>query len=302
MSSACVSWDNRVTKITSADIIHSRVVAIEPDLKKFKGKGPFLVSERRSIELPIDFKNTVVIDHFYSETSDQVPIVFITHGNYSGRGAHNAQARYLASWGFHVVVSDFPNRSQWLDNGSRLKGLADLIYRRPKILGPNADPSRMILVGHSFGGSASVLAASDGAPVIGLVLLDPAVVHRRVIKLMRDINLPVILLGADRSIFTSRGRDSFWKNMGGDILEISVPNSTHDDAQGPSMFARSALGVDPFTSPDNQKIFRSMLAVSVLGLAASGTVDFPLNIFTREEESGTLQDLRFRQALADLKE
>jgi hypothetical protein len=116
---------------------------------------------------------------------------------------------------------------------------------------------------------------------------------------MRSIDLPVVLLGADKAVFTSRGRNRFWTDVGGEMVEISVPNSTHDDAQGPSVFARSALGVDPFTSKRNQNVFRSMLAVSVIGLATSGTLDFPRSIFNREENDGNLQDLRFRPKLAD---
>ncbi len=303
LSNSCVSSQRISDTRLGVDELHARVILKEPRLKSFRGKGPFSVSEKRGRELAIDFSNTLVIDHFYPQTIEKIPVIFITHGNYSSRDAHNAQARYLASWGFHVVVSDLPNRNQWIDNGSRLKALTELIYRRPDILGRNADTSRMILVGHSFGGSASVIAARQGAPVLGLVLLDPAIVHKTVLKDIEDIDLPVILLGADKLVFTSRGRDQFWKHAGGDILEISVPNATHDDAQGPSMFARSALGVDPFTSSDHQKTFRSMLAVAVVGLASSGTVDFALSIFGREESEGLLQDLRFRSAkITELKD
>ena len=118
---SCASLQGVVNNDVVADILHSRVILKEPRLKTFRSKGPFAVSERRGRELTIDLNNTIVVDHFYAETTDKIPVVFITHGNYSSRDAHYSQARYLASWGFHVLVSDLPNRNQWLDNGSRLK-------------------------------------------------------------------------------------------------------------------------------------------------------------------------------------
>jgi pimeloyl-ACP methyl ester carboxylesterase len=264
------------------------------DLDHFTNFGPLAVSERRSLELATDVKNTVVLDHFFGISSEPLPIVVITHGNYSGRRAHDSQARQLASWGYHVLVVELPNRNQWLENGQRLKSLTEMIYRWPKFIGENVDQARIVLVGHSFGGSASVLAASHGAPVLGLVLLDPAVVHPDVRKKMQDLDLPVVLLGADKRVYTSRGRDSFWKFIFGEILEVSVRDATHDDAQGPSVFSRSTLGVDPFTSRKKQDIFRSMLTVSVIGLSTSGTIDFPQIVFKRAENQGILQNLRGR--------
>ena len=57
---------------------------------------------------------------------------------------------------------------------------------------------QILLVGHSFGGSASIIAAAKGARVRGLILLDPAVVHNKVVRQMRRVKVPVILIGADK--------------------------------------------------------------------------------------------------------
>lgn len=260
----------------------------------FKSQGPFEVIERMSREVTVDLENTIVIDHFAAISSDRMPIVVMSHGNYSSRDAHREQARHLASWGFHVVTCDLPNRNEWLENGKRLEKFTDLIYRIPEMLGRNADRNRVIIVGHSFGGSAAVWAINEGAPVIGAILLDPAIVHKSVADVMRFTDLPVVLLGADRAIFTSRGRGRFWKNVGGEMLEVSVPTSTHDDAQGPSMFSRSTLGIDPFTSTDRQAIFRSMIVASAIGISSSGTLDFPSGVFSRVAKKGILKDVRYR--------
>ncbi len=256
--------------------------------------GPFAVQGRVNRELSLDLDETAGLDHFSPITQDKAPVVVISHGNFSAKSAHRDQAGRLASWGFHVLSFEFPNRDQWLENGKRLNRLINLIHRSPDLLGQNVDAEKIIVVGHSFGGSAAILSIADGAPVVGAVLLDPAVVHSRVTKAMRRVTAPVVLLGSDKKLFIARGRQNFSKNIAGEMLEVTVPGSVHDDAQGPSMFSRSSLGIDPFTSRDNQNYFRAMLTTAVIGLSSSGTLDFPVRIFDREQSQGRLTGVVYR--------
>lgn len=274
--------------------IHQKILMMAPDLEKFSMKGPFDVTEKTDREISVDLETTVVIDHFGAVAQDRMPIILISHGNYSGRKAHRIQARHLASWGFHVVVCEFPNRDEWLENGRRLFQLASLVYRFPGLLGVGADKDRLLMVGHSFGGSAALMALSEGAPAVGAVLLDPAVVHKSVIRAMREVDLPIALLGADPTVFNTRGRSRFWKAISGELIEASISKATHDDAQGPSMFSSSALGVDPFTSENRQMIFRSMLVAASIGITMSGSLDFPRTLFIRELSEGFLKDVKYR--------
>ena len=295
--SGCAFTGAHQSVILNAEPIQANILLMEPELSRFEARGPFEVSERLDREVTLNLDQTVAVDHFSARTEDKLPIVVISHGNYSSKKAHRSQARDLASWGFHVVAFEVPNRDQWLENGVRLRQFTDLLHRMPAILGEGADGGRIIIVGHSFGGSAAVLAMAGGAPVIGAVLLDPAVVHSSVVAAMKGIDLPVVLLGADRKVFSARGRAKFSATLAGEMLEVSVPKATHDDAQGPSMFSRSALGFDPFTSGRRQAVFRSMLTVAVLGLSSSGTLDFPARIFSREEKEGRLKSVAYQQKL-----
>ncbi len=292
---SCASLSDVRQKSRRVEPVHSKILLMDPTLDQFIGLGPFEVVQRLDREVAIDLDNTIVIDHFGAKATDKLPIVVISHGNFSSRKAHRSQARHLASWGFHVVTCEFPNRDEWLENGRRLQKFSELIYRVPEILEKNADRNKLIVVGHSFGGSAALLAINNGAPVIGAILLDPAVVHKNVISSMKDIDLPVVLLGADRSIFTTRGRSRFWKGLSGEMIEVSVPFATHDDAQSPSMFSKSALGFDPFTSGERQKIFKAMLAASAIGISASGTLDFPNSVLSRYGVKGDLKEFKYRE-------
>jgi dienelactone hydrolase len=290
----CVSPPGRQGAPAAIEPVHQNILLLDLPMSRFGDSGPFTVQSRFNRELTIDLDEAIILNHFAPVTADKAPVVVISHGNFSGKAAHREQSARLASWGFHVLSFEMPNRDQWLSNGRRLTRLLNLIHRNPELLGERVDADRMVVVGHSFGGSAAILAIAEGAPVIGGVLLDPAVVHSRVTRAMRSVNLPIVLLGADRKLFVARGRQNFSKKLGGEILEVTVPGAVHDDAQGPSMFSRSSLGVDPFTSRANQTYFAAMLTTAVIGLTSSGTVDFPRRLFGREQAAGRLKGLLYR--------
>lgn len=294
--SGCASFSVAPKPLPIAEPTVAKILLLAPEISRFQELGPFEVSEQLAREVTMDLDRTIVVDHFAAKTQDLLPIVIISHGNFSGKSAHRDQARRLASWGFHVVAIELPNRDQWLENGEVLRRFTEMLHNVPLLLGKNVDRDRIVVVGHSFGGSAAMLAMGSGAPVMGGILLDPAVVHDSVVTAMKKIDLPLVLLGSDPKRFVARGRKKFSENLSGEILEISVPRSTHDDAQGPSMYSRSVLGFDPYTSSDRQKVFRSLLTVAVLGMTMSGTLDFPRQIFFRESKLGLLKDAQYRGA------
>lgn len=294
--SGCASFPSAQKPLPSAGPVVAKIVLLAPEMRRFEELGPFAVSEQLEREVTMNLEKIIVVDHYAAQTQDKLPIVIICHGNFSGKNAHRNQARRLASWGFHVVTLELPNREQWVQNGEVVRRFSEMVHNVPHLLGANVDTTRIVLVGHSFGGSASILAMGHGAPVIGAILLDPAVVHDNVISAMKKVDLPIVLLGSDPKLFAARGRKKFSENMNGEVLEISVPKSTHDDAQGPSMYSRSVLGVDPYTSNDRQKVFGALLTVGVIGMASSGTLDFARQIFFRESQLGSIKDTHYRNS------
>jgi pimeloyl-ACP methyl ester carboxylesterase len=105
-----------------------------------------------------------------------------------------------------------------------------LLKAVPSLVSPNIDTSKIILVGHSFGGSAVTIAAAQGAEIAGLVLLDPAVVSEEIYSYQKSVQVPVVLLGADKTVFKSRYRDTFSKNIKSPFFEISIVGAEHTDA------------------------------------------------------------------------
>lgn len=250
--------------------IHLRLAVMPGGLERFSNNGPFMWTEKEDLRLTTSVEEQREVDVYLTKGNGKAPIVIISHGNFSGKRAHAAQARRLASWGFHVVVLELPNREQWLENGRRIYDLVQFMNRWPKFLGENVDANNIILIGHSFGGSAATLAVGQGAPVTGVILLDPAVVHPSVKKSMTTANVPAVLFGSDPKVFTARGRSNFVKNWGAEFMEYTIKGATHDDAQGPSMFSHYALGVDPFTDDKQRALFTASIVSAAISLATSG--------------------------------
>jgi dienelactone hydrolase len=268
-------------------------------LDHFDRPGPFKYHVRTNVALQISPREVVVADLAIPDHAANAPLVIISHGNHSRKEAHRYQAERLASFGMYAMTVQLPNSDHWLENGATLAKLGKRLPLIEKELGPDARVDPLIMAGHSFGGSAVTVAAAKGAPVRGLILLDPALVADVVKSYARQVHVPVMLLGADAKVFRARHRASFFANIGGEMGEVSVRGATHDDAQGPSMFAVSTFGLDPFTSPVKQEWFSAAITASAFSIAATGGLDYIWKIVRQEVADGDLKQVRRRAARDD---
>lgn len=273
------------------------LLEFRPELDDFTRDGPLDVKERLNVAIRIPPGERVLADELIPESDSRMPLVIIVHGNHSRKEAHRYQARRLASFGLHTLVLQLDNTNNWLKNGQLVARLSHRLKNSPGLLKGDFDPNAIILAGHSFGGSAVAIAAARGAPVKGLVLLDPAVVsERRVTTALAKIKQPVMLLGADKEVFRSRQRRLFYRKTQGEIGEVSIRGATHDDAQYPSMFALSTFGIDPYTSTAKQELFAAALTASAFSIAATGSLDFAWTSFDRLVDKGLMKNPRRRAA------
>ena len=273
----------------------SRSLLNYPDFDHFLHNGPFKFSIQKNFIIRVTDKSLVKTDLFTSRHPDQAPLVIIQHGNKSGKEFHFNQAKRLASWGFHVLVVQQPNQKRWIRNGVTLSYLVKLIYSWPRLLNKRIDVDNIILVGHSFGGSAIAIAAGKQAPIKGLVFLDPALVSTKVKTYLKAIYKPAVLLGADRRVFRSRKRNSFYKLIPGNILEVSIKNATHNDAQFPNQFSLSqTIGFAPSPSEENQERFTAAIVASVLSLTTESSLKYAKNVFKQEVKAGYMKKQRSR--------
>lgn len=251
-----------------------------PLARRFLVEGPFEVEEHEDFEILLAPEQEVMVDLFLPhEPGKRAPLVFLQHGNHSDKEAHLHQAKLLASWGVYVVVPDFPAFQVWRQNGKTLADLVDKIKSWPRTIGLEHSQRPIFLVGHSFGGSA-VAVASFHTKVRGLVLLDPALVHTDVTKLLPKLKAPAILLGADPSLYRAKGRHLWHKRYGGPFFELTLQGADHNDAQDPTML-EVYFGFDPFASSLHQQRFGALLALSLAVLLKDPQLKKPRDYFEK---------------------
>lgn len=265
-------------KLKSTAELQEYLSTHKPDLELFRLRGPFSVSVQTDHELRLSANERINSDLYLSAPPGIAPLVIFLHGYDSSKEAHANQAMHVASWGMHCLTLQLPSSGAWSSNGQTLSRLVSLIHRSPEVVDSRVDRNKIILVGHSFGGSSVAIALGNGAPAAGGILLDPAAIGRDLTKFLQQIKKPVMVLGADEEVAWARNRHFFFQYVRSGIAEVSIRNATHEDAQYPSEFAVKN-GSDPHTTEEMQVTFVSALTAAALSLASTGGLDYAWTSF-----------------------
>ena len=259
----------------------------------FKKVGPYSYEVEENFSIRVSRDEVVNTDVFLVKSNEKRPLLIFQHGNKAHKGVHKEQAKRAASWGFNVLTVEQPNVKRWITNGKVLGSLTKLIYSWPQLLNNNFDRDNIVLVGHSFGGSAASIAAGSGAPVKGIILLDPALVSKKVIPFLRKIKSDVVLLGADRKVFKSRRRNKFYRNIKKNMIEVSIKDSTHNDAQYPNLFSlKQTLGLEHATNIERQNTFTSAIITAAFSMTKGNSLSFFYKEMKKKRLEGTLSFMR----------
>lgn len=258
------------------------------NLDEFRLRGPFAVVTQENQKLRLSATERIKTDLFLSAAPEKAPLVIFMHGHDSSKEAHANQAMHLASWGMHSLTLQLSKKGPWVGHGRTVARIVNLIQRLPEVIDSRIDASKIILVGHSFGGSAVAIALAEGARAAGAVLLDPAGVGKGLPKFLQRINRPVMLLGADEAVSMARNRDDFFHFIRSGIAEVSIKDATHEDAQYPSEYAVQNTGYDPHTTEELQITFVSALTSAAFSLSSTGAFDYAWTSFAAAFENRVL--------------
>jgi dienelactone hydrolase len=273
-------------KVASPAELQRHLLSRKPDVAQFRLRGPFAVTERKDLEIPLSSGLTLEADLYLCAAAPKAPLVIVLHGLDNSKEDHAFQAMHLASWGMHGIALDLPKRGPWVANGRTLARLVDATHRTPQLVDGRTDPDRIILVGHSFGATAVATALGEGAPALGGVLLDPAGIGRQLPQLLKRITVPVMLIGADEDIWPTRNRGQFYRFIPGRVGEISIRDTVHEDAQYPNQYTLRAFQDNPDDTEEAQIAFVSALTASAFSLAATGNLDYAWNSFENAFKNG----------------
>ena len=261
-------------RVASPADLQRYLLSHKPDLALFRLRGPFVVSERTDLEIPVAPDLTVSADLFLCARAKKAPLVIVLHGHGNSKEDHAFQAMHLASWGMHSMTIQLPNQGPWIANGRTLARLVEAIHRAPQIVDSRIDADKIILVGHSFGATAVATALGEGTPAMGGILLDPSGIGRRLPEMLQRVGAPVMVIGADDDIWPTRNRGYFFRFIPGSVGEVSIRDAVHEDAQYPDERTLRAFQDRPLAAEEAQITFASALTAAAFGLAATGGFDY----------------------------
>jgi dienelactone hydrolase len=260
----------------------------DASINRFRQRGPFAVTVRQDRELRLSAKERILADVYLASPAEKAPLVIFLHGHDCSKEAHAKQAAHVASWGMHAVSVQLAKTGPWDVNARTLGRIVSLIRRTPGVIDNRIDVNRIILVGHSFGGHAVAVAMAQGAPVAGGILLDPAYFGRATPEFLYKIKKPVMVLGADETQSPVRRREYFYDYIQSDVVEVSIKDATHEDAQFPSETSLQNAGIDAETTEELQITFVSGITATAFSLSATRTLDYAWASLREMVDSGKM--------------
>jgi pimeloyl-ACP methyl ester carboxylesterase len=138
------------------------------------------------------------IDVYQPSVGPSSGLAIIAHGFLRSRGRHRDLGRALAEAGITAVIPDLPFTIDHWGNGDAIVELAGKLQAGALGLAP-VERSRLVLIGTSAGGFATVLAAAELPGVAGWIGLDPVDRSGSGVEAAGRLTVPAVVLLGERS-------------------------------------------------------------------------------------------------------
>ncbi|HEV8608390.1 MAG TPA: alpha/beta fold hydrolase [Tepidisphaeraceae bacterium] len=179
----------------------------------------------------------VEVDFFLPKTSRPAPLVVVAHGFARSRKNFEGWGERLARAGYFAAIPDLPSSTDHRQNGHAIEELIQLLATKPpeKLRSAQVETDRVAVIGHSAGGLATLLAASDNRRIVLWVGLDPVDSGDIGAKAAADRTFTSLVLRAEPSRCNQRENISGLEHhLRGPWLIAKVDGAGHCDAEDPT--------------------------------------------------------------------
>ena len=176
----------------------------------------------------------VQVDVFRPGAGPPDGVAILAHGFARDRSRHRALGEELAAGGVVAVIPDLPHIVDYWRNGAALVELANMLESGALGL-PPVERSRLVLIGTSAGGVATLLAAAKLPGLAGWIGLDPVDRTGTAMSAASQLTSPAVVLLAEPSgcnLFGS-GR-SIARAVPGLLRSTMLHGASHCDFESPT--------------------------------------------------------------------
>ena len=185
----------------------------------------------------------VSVDVYRPQELDPIGVAVLAHGFTRDRLRDRDLARALAGAGIVAVAPDLPSAVNLLGNGDAVAGLVADLERGTLGVAPTPR-ARIVLIGTSAGGLATVIAASKLPGLAGWIGLDPVDGTGMGTLAARKLHMPTVVLLADPSVCNLFGSGRLIVNALPSASRAQrMRGASHCDFEGPTnKFCRTVCG------------------------------------------------------------
>lgn len=161
-------------------------------------------------------------------------VAIVAHGFMRSRARHRDLGQALAAAGVIAIIPDLPYILNHWGNGEAIAELAHKVEAGALGL-PPSEPSRIVLIGTSAGGLATVLAAAKLPGLAGWVGLDPVDRTGTGVHAASQLSSPAVVLLADPSSCNLYGSGrAIARAVPALLRSIVLGGASHCDFEGPT--------------------------------------------------------------------